>query len=33
VRNDDGSVHHLVCETFVYTREPYDPSAPLPGRS
>jgi CubicO group peptidase (beta-lactamase class C family) len=33
VRNDDGSVNHLVCETFVYTREPYDPSAPIPGRS
>ena len=26
-RNDDGSVNHLVCETFVYTREPYDPAA------
>jgi hypothetical protein len=31
VRNDDGSVNHLVCETFVYTREPYDPAAPIPG--
>jgi len=31
VRNDDGSVHHLVCETFVYTRVPYDPDAPIPG--
>jgi CubicO group peptidase (beta-lactamase class C family) len=25
VRRDDGSVSHLVCETFVYTRTPYDP--------
>jgi CubicO group peptidase (beta-lactamase class C family) len=32
VRNDDGSVNHLVCETFVYTRVPYDPAAPIPGR-
>lgn len=31
VRNDDGSINHLVCETFVYTREPYDPAAPIPG--
>jgi CubicO group peptidase (beta-lactamase class C family) len=22
---------HLECSTFVYTREPYDPSAPIPG--
>ena len=31
VRNDDGSINHLVCETFVYTRTPYDPDAPIPG--
>jgi CubicO group peptidase (beta-lactamase class C family) len=31
VRNDDGSVNHLVCATFVYTRTPYDPAAPIPG--
>ncbi len=23
VRRDDGSIHHLECATFVYTREPY----------
>jgi hypothetical protein len=32
VRNDDGSLNHLVCATFVYTRVPYDPAAPIPGR-
>jgi Beta-lactamase len=31
VRDDDGSISHLVCETFVYTRVPYDPAAPIPG--
>ncbi len=31
VRNDDSSVNHLVCATFVYTRTPYDPAAPIPG--
>jgi hypothetical protein len=31
VRHADGSVSHLVCATFVYTRVPYDPSAPIPG--
>jgi CubicO group peptidase (beta-lactamase class C family) len=31
VRNDDGSINHLVCATFVYTRVPYDPAAPIPG--
>jgi CubicO group peptidase (beta-lactamase class C family) len=30
-RNDDGSVNHLMCATFVYTRTPYDPAAPVPG--
>ncbi len=24
-------ISHLVCSTFVYTRVPYDPSAPIPG--
>jgi CubicO group peptidase (beta-lactamase class C family) len=32
VRRDDGSVAHLVCATFVLTRMPYDPEAPVPGR-
>ena len=31
VRNDDGSINHLVAATFVYTRTPYDPNAPIPG--
>ena len=31
VRNQDGSINHLVCATFVYTRTPYDPDAPIPG--
>ena len=31
VRNEDGSINHLVCETFVYTRVPYDQAAPIPG--
>jgi CubicO group peptidase (beta-lactamase class C family) len=31
VRNADGSINHLLCETFVYTRVPYDPAAPIPG--
>ncbi len=31
VRRDDGSVSHLVVSTFVLTRVPYDPSAPIPG--
>ena len=26
----DGSINHLLCETFVYTRVPYDPAAPIP---
>ncbi len=30
-RNPDGSTNHLVCATFVYTRQPYDPRAPIPG--
>jgi hypothetical protein len=31
VRRGDGSVGHLEIATFVYTREPYDPAAPIPG--
>ena len=31
VRHDDGSVSHLDIATFVYTRVPYDPRAPIPG--
>jgi CubicO group peptidase (beta-lactamase class C family) len=31
VRRRDGGISHLVCETFVYTRVPYDPAAPIPG--
>ena len=31
VRGADGSVSHLVCATFVYTRVPYDSDAPIPG--
>lgn len=29
-RNADGTVSHLTCATFVYTRAPYDPAAPIP---
>lgn len=28
---DEGAVSHLECATFVYTRTPYDPRAPIPG--
>ena len=31
VRNPDGSINHLNCATFIYTREPYDARAPIPG--
>ena len=31
VRRADGSVSHLVCATFVYTRVPYDAGVPIPG--
>lgn len=31
VRRPDGSVSHLECATFVYTRTPYDTEAPIPG--
>ncbi len=30
-RRADGSVSHLVCATFVYTRIPYDPDVDIPG--
>ena len=30
-RDDDGRINHLACATFIYTRTPYDPSAPIPG--
>ena len=31
VRRADGSVSHLECATFVYTRTPYDPAVTIPG--
>jgi D-alanyl-D-alanine carboxypeptidase len=31
VRRPDGTVGHLVVSTFVLTRTPYDPAAPIPG--
>ncbi|MFJ6758388.1 MULTISPECIES: serine hydrolase domain-containing protein [unclassified Streptomyces] len=31
VRREDGSVSHLDLASFVFTREPYDPKAPVPG--
>lgn len=31
VRRPDGAVSHLDLATFVLTREPYDPDAPIPG--
>ncbi|MFI6648601.1 serine hydrolase domain-containing protein [Streptomyces sp. NPDC050529] len=31
VRNDDGSVNHLDLGSFVFTREPYDAAAAVPG--
>ena len=31
VRRADGAVGHLLCETYLFTRTPYDPSAPIPG--
>ena len=31
VRNDDGSINHLDVSTFIHTRLPYDPAAPIPG--
>lgn len=32
VRRPDGTVSHLECATFVYTRPAYDAEAPIPGR-
>jgi D-alanyl-D-alanine carboxypeptidase len=31
VRRPDGTVGHLEVATFIYTRTPYDPDAPIPG--
>lgn len=31
VRRADGGVGHLDIATFIYTRTPYDPDAPIPG--
>ena len=31
VRRPDGTVGHLDVATFIYTRTPYDPTAPIPG--
>jgi CubicO group peptidase (beta-lactamase class C family) len=31
VRREDGAVSHLDLNTFVLTRTPYDPAAPIPG--
>ncbi len=31
VRRPDGTIGHLECATFVYTRIPYDPDVPIPG--
>ncbi len=31
VRNADGSINHLNLATFILTRTPYDPAAPIPG--
>ncbi len=30
-RRDDGSVSHLVGDTYLFTRTPYDAAAPIPG--
>ena len=30
-RRADGTVGHLECATFIWTRTPYDPQAPIPG--
>jgi CubicO group peptidase (beta-lactamase class C family) len=30
-RKADGTISHLVCATFVYTRIPYDPDVEIPG--
>ena len=31
VRRPDGAIGHLDIATFIYTRTPYDPDAPIPG--
>ncbi|MBA2774784.1 MAG: serine hydrolase, partial [Nocardioidaceae bacterium] len=31
VRRPDSSVSHLEVVTFIFTRTPYDPRAPIPG--
>jgi hypothetical protein len=31
VRRADGAIGYWECATFVYTRTPYDPEAPIPG--
>ena len=31
VRNPDGTINHLDIATFIHTRTPYDPQAPIPG--
>jgi CubicO group peptidase (beta-lactamase class C family) len=31
VRDDDGRLSHLDIGSFVFTRQPYDPDAPIPG--
>ena len=31
VRRPGGSISHLECATFVYTRMPYDPDVEIPG--
>ncbi|MDQ6687244.1 MAG: beta-lactamase family protein [Actinomycetota bacterium] len=33
LRRADGSLSHLECATFVFTRTPYDPTVPIPGGS
>jgi len=30
-RDAAGAVSHLDLGTFVFTRQPYDPAAPIPG--
>ena len=30
-RRDDGSPAYIECATFIWTRSPYDPQAPIPG--
>lgn len=30
-RRPDGTIGHLECATWIYTRTPYEPDAPIPG--